>query len=104
MSTSNKKTLFDRALPWLLPVLLISVWQFAAHVGWLSSRVLPEPLNVFKSGWELLKSGELIHHVLVSTRRAFIGLAIGGGAGLFCSGLSPAHSVVPKCCSTRRGK
>jgi sulfonate transport system permease protein len=82
MSTSKKKTLFDRALPWLLPVLLLSAWQFAAHVGWLSSRVLPEPLNVFKSGWELLKSGELIHHVLVSTRRAFIGLAIGGGAGL----------------------
>ncbi|MDB5814191.1 MAG: ssuC [Rhodocyclales bacterium] len=82
MSTPQKKTLFDRTLPWLLPVLLISAWQFAAHVGWLSSRVLPEPLKVFESAWELLKSGELLHHVLVSTRRAFIGLAIGGGLGL----------------------
>jgi len=71
-----------RILPWALPVLLIAGWQLAAEVGWLSSRVLPEPTNVLKSGWELLRSGELLHHVLVSTRRAFTGLAIGGGLGL----------------------
>jgi sulfonate transport system permease protein len=71
-----------RIVPWLVPVLLIVAWQVGAQLGWISNRVLPEPLNVFKSGWVLLKSGELLHHVLVSTRRAFIGLAIGGGLGL----------------------
>ncbi|MDB5801219.1 MAG: ssuC [Rhodocyclales bacterium] len=82
MSTTKKKVLFDRLLPWVIPVLLIALWELSARIGWLSSRVLPEPASIFKSGWELLRSGELHHHVLVSTRRAFTGLAIGGGAGL----------------------
>jgi sulfonate transport system permease protein len=71
-----------RVLPWVLPVLPVASWELAARIGWLSSRVLPEPAAIFKSGWELLLSGELLHHVLISTRRALIGLAIGGGAGL----------------------
>jgi len=71
-----------RILPWVLPVLLIVIWELSARIGWLSSRVLPEPASIFKSGWELLRSGELHHHVLVSTRRALTGLAIGGSAGL----------------------
>ncbi|GAA5164541.1 aliphatic sulfonate ABC transporter permease SsuC [Viridibacterium curvum] len=80
---SNRPSFFARQLlPWAVPVLLITIWQLSAQLGWLSSRVLPEPWAILKSGWVLLKSGELHHHVLVSTRRALTGLAIGGGAGL----------------------
>ena len=64
------------------PVLLLVIWELSARVGWLSSRVLPEPASIFLSGWQLLKSGELHHHVLVSLQRALTGLAIGGGLGL----------------------
>jgi sulfonate transport system permease protein len=69
-------------LPWALPVFLITSWQLASQWGLLSTRVLPEPLAVFRSAWALFQSGELVHHVLVSTRRALTGLAIGGGLGL----------------------
>lgn len=82
MSTKKTSTLSTRLLPWLLPVLLLVIWELSARAGWLSTRVLPEPGAIFKSGWELLKSGELHHHVLISTQRALTGLAIGGGLGL----------------------
>jgi sulfonate transport system permease protein len=68
--------------PWIVPVLLIVAWQGASQLGWLSSRVLPAPLAVVEAAWGLAASGELWRHVWVSTWRALIGLAVGGGLGL----------------------
>lgn len=69
-------------LPWLLPVLLIVVWQSAASLGWLPRRILPAPVDVASAAWRLAASGELWTHVKVSAGRALLGLAIGGGLGL----------------------
>jgi sulfonate transport system permease protein len=69
-------------LPWLLPVAVLATWELASARGWLSSRVLPEPLAVLQAFDRLLRSGELWQHTLVSTGRAFAGLLIGGGLGL----------------------
>ncbi|MBK1615790.1 ABC transporter permease [Rubrivivax gelatinosus] len=74
--------LLQRALPWLLPVLLLLGWEIASRAGWLSSRVLPEPWAVVTALGTLLRSGELLHHVAISSGRALAGLAIGGGLGL----------------------
>ncbi|QYY30177.1 aliphatic sulfonate ABC transporter permease SsuC [Cupriavidus pinatubonensis] len=72
-----------RALaPWVVPALLIIVWQAASQGGWLSTRVLPAPLAVVEAAWGLARSGELWEHVWVSTWRALVGFAIGGGLGL----------------------
>ncbi|MCY1214831.1 putative aliphatic sulfonates transport permease protein SsuC [compost metagenome] len=68
--------------PWIVPVLLIVVWQAASQNGWLSNRVLPAPLAVLQAAWDLARSGELWKHVGVSTWRALAGFAIGGGLGL----------------------
>ena len=70
------------AAPWVVPVLVILGWQAASSLGWLSTRVLPEPLAVVKAFFSLAQSGELWTHVAVSTRRAALGFAIGGGLGL----------------------
>ena len=72
----------QRLLPWLVPVGLIALWQLASAQGWLSTRVLPEPLEVIKAAWALALSGELWTHVKVSAGRALAGLAIGGSLGL----------------------
>jgi len=69
-------------LPWLLPLGVLVVWEVASARGFLSSRVLPEPLAVLQAFDRLLRSGELWQHTLVSTGRAFAGLAVGGGLGL----------------------
>jgi sulfonate transport system permease protein len=71
-----------RLLPWLLPVALIAAWQAASAYGWLSTRVLPAPLDVLRAAWALAESGELWTHVKVSAGRALAGLAIGGSLGL----------------------
>ena len=72
----------QRLLPWLVPALLIVVWQAASSLGWLSTRVLPAPIDVVTAAWTLTASGELWTHVQVSAGRALAGLAIGGGLGL----------------------
>lgn len=71
-----------KLLPWLVPVLLLAVWQLSSAQGWLSNRVLPAPLDVAAAAWALALSGELWTHVKVSAARALTGLFIGGGLGL----------------------
>ncbi|MYM84739.1 aliphatic sulfonate ABC transporter permease SsuC [Duganella sp. FT50W] len=68
--------------PWILPVLLIALWQLSSQLGWLSSRILPEPWAVAKAFWALAESGELWTHLRTSLWRAATGFAIGAGLGL----------------------
>lgn len=70
------------ALPWLVPLALLVVWQLASSYGFISTRVLPAPLDVALAFERLAASGELWTHVKVSTWRALTGLAIGGSLGL----------------------
>ncbi|WPC68630.1 aliphatic sulfonate ABC transporter permease SsuC [Rhodoferax ferrireducens] len=76
------RAVWQRLLPWLVPVGLIALWQIASSLGWLSTRVLPAPLEVITAFWTLTASGELWTHVQVSAARALSGLAVGGGLGL----------------------
>lgn len=71
-----------RLAPWIVPFTLIVAWQFAAQVGWLSSRILPEPLAVLRAASALAESGELWTHARTSAWRALSAFAVGGGAGL----------------------
>ncbi|WP_293781123.1 aliphatic sulfonate ABC transporter permease SsuC [uncultured Oxalicibacterium sp.] len=75
-------SVWSRLAPWVVPVLLIAVWQLASQIGWLSSRILPEPWAVARAAWELAISGELWRHVQVSLGRAVTAFAVGGGLGL----------------------
>jgi sulfonate transport system permease protein len=72
-----------QALPWVVPVGLLFLWQWASSAGVLSSRFLPAPRAVLRSFTELSASGELWTHVRISTLRAFSGFVVGGGLGLF---------------------
>ena len=76
------RNLGQRLLPWLVPVTLIAAWQITSSLGWMSTRVLPAPVDVVIAAWTLALSGELWVHVKVSAGRALSGLAIGGGLGL----------------------
>ncbi len=84
------------AAPWLVPLALLVVWEAGARIGWLSTRVLPEPVAVLRAAWSLVVSGELWANVKVSTWRALFGFALGGGVGLalgLATGLSKAAEV-----------
>ncbi len=77
----------SEAATWIVPGLLVVVWQIAATAGALPETVLPRPTAVLAAGWQLTLSGELPKHVAVSFLRASAGLAVGGGIG-FALGLA----------------
>lgn len=72
--------------PWALPVVLLFLWEIAARTGLITARLMPAPSTVAAAGWAALTDGTLIFHTLISTKRALIGLAIGGGLG-FVAGI-----------------
>jgi sulfonate transport system permease protein len=82
MTTPVSRQAIERAAPWLLPVLLLIVWQGTSAFGLLSTRILPAPWDVLKAFVTLAQSGELWTHMRISTVRALSGFAIGGGLGL----------------------
>ncbi len=73
-------------LRWIVPALLLLAWQLASSMGWLNPRVLPAPSAIGGALWELLLSGKLAEHFLVSLGRALVGVSIGAGLG-FALGL-----------------
>jgi sulfonate transport system permease protein len=72
---------FEAITPWILPVLVLALWQLGCDQGWITKRVLPSPVSVLRAGVDLAWSGELGHHVAISCRRAFLGFLIGGSLG-----------------------
>jgi sulfonate transport system permease protein len=70
-----------QALSWLIPVLLVVVWEFLAQGGFLSPQVLPAPSKVVRTAIKLATSGSLLNDLGVSLLRAAAGFAIGGGIG-----------------------
>ncbi len=66
------KTLY-KTLPWVVPILLLFIWQLTSKVGILSAKTLAAPSDVLLAAVELTQSGELFDHVWVSLGRALIG-------------------------------
>jgi sulfonate transport system permease protein len=86
--TSTVKILFrahslmKQGLSWVVPVLLLIIWQWASSTGILPNRFLPAPRAIVRAFYELSASGELWSHVRVSALRALSGFVVGGGLGL----------------------
>jgi sulfonate transport system permease protein len=59
------------------PLLLLAVWALGSATGWIDSRTLSAPWTVVTTAGDLIADGRLPDNLLVSTRRAALGLAIG---------------------------
>jgi sulfonate transport system permease protein len=70
-----------RALPWVVPVVILLAWQAASQFGVLRDQIMPAPTAVAEAFWRVTASGELARDIAVSTWRAFAGFAVGGGIG-----------------------
>lgn len=64
--------------PWVIPILILLLWQVLGLTGWLSERILPTPWEVVKALYGVIKDGSIFEYVAVSTKRAFLGFLIGG--------------------------
>lgn len=100
MKPSLLKQQFDRVAPWGVPVLLLLIWQVLSQIGWLSTRVLPAPIAVLQAAIQLARSGELLHHILISAARALTGFLIGGSIGFGLGLLNGISSTSEKMLDT----
>ena len=101
MNKSWFKSRYIQALiPWIVPILLIIIWQFLIQVGWLSTRVLPAPTGVVAALIKLTISGEIFRHIGVSTWRAFLGFVVGGSIGLVLGLLNGIFPIAEKLLDT----
>lgn len=64
--------------PWVIPILILLLWQVLGLSGWLSERILPTPWEVLAALYGVIKDGTIFEYVAVSTKRAFLGFLIGG--------------------------
>lgn len=72
------------------PLLLVVLWQVGVAVGVINERFLPPPTQVAGTAWDVMRSGELFEHILISLRRVGLGLALGvliGAVLAFVAGL-----------------
>lgn len=82
----------EAALPWLLPLALLGVWQLGVVQGWVSPQVLPPLAYVYDTLVELGRSGDLWLNASASLQRVLVGFLLGAGLGLLLGaamGLSP---------------
>lgn len=76
---------------WVLPVVIVILWEVLSRAGLIRANVLPAPSAVLDAFWTLALSGRLFEHIGISTGRALSGLIIGGGIG-FALGLANGMS------------
>lgn len=81
MKIKGINSLKDKLLPFILPIILIILWQLLTSTGLVSGKILPKPWQVIKATITLSVSGDLVNYIGTSARRAIIGFLIGGSIG-----------------------
>ncbi len=95
-----KNQQIQQLIPWIVPIILIIIWQFLVEIDWLSTRVLPAPTSVLSAGIRLTASGELFQNISISAWRAIAGFIIGGSIGLFLGLLNGIFPIAEKILDT----
>jgi sulfonate transport system permease protein len=87
-------------IPWVVPLLLIVIWQLLSSVGIIPSRVLPAPLDVVSAAYKLTLSGELFTNISISATRAIAGFVLGGSIGFSLGVINGIFPVAEKLLDT----
>jgi len=72
----------DVCLAWPFPLALLLCWFLISHFEWLPMQILPSPLLVVDTFFDILGTGELQTHTWISFKRVLAGFALGCGLGL----------------------
>jgi sulfonate transport system permease protein len=75
------------------PVLLLGLWSLASATGLLDPRIVSAPWSVIATAAQLSARGELQADLLISARRALIGLGFGVTAGTLLAVLAGLSRV-----------
>lgn len=71
----------DRLRVLIGPVVLVALWQIGSATGLIPEQTLAAPSTVIAAGADLVETGRLQEHLLVSLGRAATGLALGVAIG-----------------------
>jgi len=72
----------ERLLYLISPIALLALWQILLMLGIGDRRFVPAPTDIAWRFWELIKSGELEGHTVVTLYRVFAGFFIGSIPGI----------------------
>ncbi len=95
MNKEKSSYIVSKAIGWIIPIIILIAWYVFSKNGAIKSSILPTPNSVVEAFIELLKNGQLLANVVVSSKRALVGLLIGGGIGFFL-GLATGLSKTAK--------
>jgi NitT/TauT family transport system permease protein len=74
------------------------VWELVVLTGWRPSYVLPDPVTVLQTLWQMLTSTDLLIAVAVTLKRAAVGylaaVAIGSAVAILISRFKPLRTAV----------
>ena len=87
----RRQAIIDRTLSWLVPAMGLAVWELAVNIGGINPQFFPPPSTIAGSAWELLGTGTLLEHLVISVRRVILGFVAGVVSGVlvgFLMGLS----------------
>lgn len=65
-----------------IPVSFFALWQVASEFGWVDPRTFSSPFGVLGRTVEMVRSGLLIEHVVVTLRKVVLGYAAGAAMGV----------------------
>ena len=64
------------------PIFILLVWELITRFGFVESWFLPRPTLVLTTLYDMIASGELVHHTAISMGRAATGYIIAGFLGI----------------------
>jgi sulfonate transport system permease protein len=76
-----RKRISEQWSTWIVPAIVICMWQLLGQIGLIGQNILPTPLEVLQAFIQLSKDGVLWENIEVSAKRAFMGFIIGGSIG-----------------------
>lgn len=80
----------------IVPVGLVIVWQICSDLGYINQHILPSPKREIETVVDLVSSGKLQGHLLVSGIRVLKGFLIGGTAGIVIGSIMGLSKLINK--------
>jgi ABC-type nitrate/sulfonate/bicarbonate transport system permease component len=72
----------DRSLSVLTPLALLAIWEIAAGFGAIDTAFFPAPTAILAEFYDMLRTGELFNHTMISLVRIIVGFSIGTAIGI----------------------
>ncbi|MBW7475515.1 ABC transporter permease [Paenibacillus oenotherae] len=67
---------------WMVPVIVLALWEAASALGLVSDSALPAPSRIAAAFWQLCSNGDMAEHLMMSAIRAGGGFLLGAATGL----------------------